>query len=221
MSSILKVALLGSRNTTTTFLPSRDIPPLTDYIILITGAAGDLGRQTAIELFRHGRPAHIYVADLPRDDNGASALEAIRAQVPDEIKDAVKLTYLGMDLASFDSIRECVRLLKEREERLDVVICNAGIMPVSTGLTREGYEVVFGVNYLGHALLVRLLVGMMVQTVEEKKGGGRIVFVASEGHSMAPKGGVVFEKLRTECKDLVSCPWQGWEKEGLMKTGSL
>ncbi|KAK5664036.1 hypothetical protein OQA88_250 [Cercophora sp. LCS_1] len=219
--SMAKVTLLGSENAsrstkTPTFLPSRDIPLLTDRVILITGAAGDLGRQTAIELFRHGKPAHIYVADLPRPDGGAAALDAIRAEVPDDIKDAVKLTFLDLDLGSFESIQKCVQTFKEGEKRLDVLICNAGIMPVRTGLTKDGYELVFGVNYLGHALLTRLLLPVMSETVGTGQSDVRVVFVASEGHAMAPKGGVVFDGLRTECKGLSHYKRYGQSKIALI-----
>ncbi|KAK6081580.1 cytochrome P450 [Seiridium cupressi] len=69
---MFRVVLLGSRNDAPRgaagFDPAKDIPSLADKIVMITGAAGFLGRQTAIELARYGRPACIYVADLPRDE---------------------------------------------------------------------------------------------------------------------------------------------------------
>ncbi len=71
-----RVTLFGSRNTNkgAAFEPGRDIPSLAGKVVLITGAAGDLGRNTAIQLARNGRPARIYVAGLPRDDNAKTAV---------------------------------------------------------------------------------------------------------------------------------------------------
>lgn len=74
------------------------------------------------------------------------------------------------------------------------------------GMTEEGYELHFGVNYVGHALLAKLLIPVMQQTAE--RGGGhvlrtRIVIASSEGYAMAPKGGVAFDKLVTNCEDMV------------------
>ncbi|KAJ8129330.1 hypothetical protein O1611_g4302 [Lasiodiplodia mahajangana] len=68
LMEMARVTLFGSRNTGNgaSFEPARDIPSLAGKVVLITGAVGDLGRSTAVELARYGRPACIYVADLPR-----------------------------------------------------------------------------------------------------------------------------------------------------------
>ena len=72
-----RVTLFGSHNSIkgAAFEPKRDIPSLAGKVVLITGAAGDLGRNTAIQLARYsyGRPARLYIADLPHDDKTALA----------------------------------------------------------------------------------------------------------------------------------------------------
>ncbi|KAK1751768.1 NAD(P)-binding protein [Echria macrotheca] len=201
--SIIKVAFFGSKNESKDFDPARDIQPLTGRVILITGAAGDLGRQTAIDLARHGRPAQIVIADLPRDAAGVeAALSAIRTALPPDTASTVRLDFLPIDLSSFASIRSAASaFLSLSSNRLDILILNAGIMPVSHGVTSDGYEKVFGVNYLGHALLTRLLLPTLQSTTSMNQDV-RIVIVASEGHAMAPKGGIVFDTLKTEAKKL-------------------
>ncbi|KAK0646619.1 hypothetical protein B0T16DRAFT_327785 [Cercophora newfieldiana] len=219
MASFLKVTLFGSSNSkATAFTPATDIPSLAGRTILITGGAGDLGRAAAISLAAHGLPAHIIIADLPRDSAAQeTALSAIRSALPAAAQESVKLSFLDLDLGSLDAVADAARRFREvaPEGRLDLLVLNAGIMPVKAGTTRDGYEVAFGVNYLGHALLARLLLPMMVET-QKVQGDVRVVVVASEGHSMAPKGGVVFEKVKGDCKDMTYFRRYGQSKVALI-----
>ena len=212
-----RVTLFGSSNKAgTAFDPARDIPSLAGNVVLITGAAGDLGRQTAMMLARHGRPARIYVADLPRDEAAKKAVvdritqEAYsESSTPesDTTTPRTEVRFLDLDLTSFESVRACAADFVAKEDRLDILFLNAGIIRVATGTTKEGFEVHFGLNYLGHALLSRLLVPTMLRTAQQQSGADvRVVVVSSEGHAMAPKGGVQFDKLRTNCADMVRYP---------------
>jgi NAD(P)-dependent dehydrogenase (short-subunit alcohol dehydrogenase family) len=198
-----RVTLFGSGNQRgVNFDSARDIPPLTGKVILITGGAGDLGKQVAIEFARH-KPARIYVADLPRDDDGESVISAIRDAVSDK---NAPISYLEVDLSSFESIKKATAKFCAAEERLDIAVLNAGIMRVRPGTTTEGYEIAFGINYLGHALLTKLLMPTFLRTAELPGADVRIVAVSSEGHAMAPKGGILFDKLKGPCEDVVSFP---------------
>jgi retinol dehydrogenase-12 len=208
-----RVTLFGSRNTSkgAAFESARDIPSLAGKVVLITGAAGDLGRNTAIQLARYGRPARIYVADLPRNDDAKTAV-ALRitheayGEVPADTKAAGPLTeirYLDLDLSSLESVRKCAADFVAQEQRLDILYLNAGIIRVAPGVTAEDYEIHFGINYLGHALLSRLLVPTMLRTIQQQPDV-RIVIVSSEGHVIAPKGGIDFNKLKTNGADIVS-----------------
>ncbi|RYP09150.1 hypothetical protein DL765_008541 [Monosporascus sp. GIB2] len=179
-----RVTLFGSPNNAsqdggaTAFVPARDIPSLVGKVVLITGAAGDLGRQTAIELARYGRPARIYVADLPRDDDTKKAL--VRQITYEAYGDSqsdmdvagphTEIRFLELDLSSLDNVRKCAADFVAQEKRLDILILNAGIIRVRPGVTREGYEIHFGINYLGHALLSRLLVPKMLLTAQQQPG---------------------------------------------------
>lgn len=209
-----RVTFFGSRNNPSngaSFEPARDIPSLAGKVVLITGAAGDLGRQTAVGLARYGRPARIYVADLPRDERakeeainritreayGESSSEGSEAAARTEIR------FLDLDLTYFQSVQKCAAEFTAKESRLDILVLNAGIIRVPAGITTEGYEVHFGLNYLGHALLSRLLVPVMLRTAQQLDADVRVVVVSSEGYAMAPKGGIRFDKLKTTCADMV------------------
>jgi NAD(P)-dependent dehydrogenase (short-subunit alcohol dehydrogenase family) len=57
----------------------------------------------------------------------------------------------------------------------------------------DGYEAQFGTNYMGHALLTKLLLPTLLKTAEDPAADVRIVNVSSIGHHMAPPGGIIFE----------------------------
>ncbi|KAI1498095.1 NAD(P)-binding protein [Biscogniauxia marginata] len=189
-------------------------PPPRVHFRQITGAAGDLGRQTAIELARYGRPARIYVADLPHDEDAKVALaqqityEAYGDFQPDTdvTGQLTEIRFLELDLSSLDSVRKCAADFVAQEKQLDIIFLNTGIIRVATGVTTEGYEIHFGVNYLGHALLSSLLPGADV----------RIVIVSSEGHLNAPKDGIDFNKLKTDCADIPYAKRYGQNKVALI-----
>lgn len=211
---IARVSLFGSRNDDgVSFDPTRDIPSLTGKVILITGAVGGLGRQMAVQLARYGRPARLYIADLPRKEGPKKELlhsiarEAYgEVSKPEDIKITSmpsELRYLNLDLTLFESVHKCASDIAAREERLDILVLNAGTMRVAAGTTEEGYEVHFGLNYLGHALLARLLVSMMVRTKQKPGADVRIIIVSSEKHAVAPEGGIRFDRLKTGCAEMV------------------
>jgi retinol dehydrogenase-12 len=215
--NIVRVTLLGSHNIAarpgaSAFDPARDIPSLAGKVILITGAAGDLGRQTATELARHGRPARIYVADLPRDEK---AKKAITDQITDDAyRDAgpklktgavirTDIRYLELDLGSFDSVRKCASIFNDLEPRLDILFLNAGLIRASPMMTTDGYELHFGVNYLGHALLAQLLMPVLIRTTQQQADSDvRVIILSSEGHIAAPKNGIDLTKVQTNCADM-------------------
>lgn len=78
----------------------------------------------------------------------------------------------SLDLSSLDSVRMFVRLFQEKQLPLHVLINNAGIFN-TRGLTQEGFELIWGTNYLGHFLLTHLLLDKL------KSVSSRIIMVAS------------------------------------------
>ncbi|KAI0484411.1 hypothetical protein GGR56DRAFT_613725 [Xylariaceae sp. FL0804] len=224
LKEMARVTLFGSRNASRSskrsFDPASDIPDLSGKVIFITGAAGDLGRQTAVELARYGHPARIYVADLPRDTDAKNGvIELIRSSSHDEHGDrqAPEVRFLDLDLTVFESIRQCAADFVAQEERLDILVLNAGIIRVKPETTREGYEVHFGLNYLGHALLSRLLIPAMLRTADAQADAGvRIVVVSSEGHAVTPGGGFQLDELKSDCADMSYAQRYGQSKLALI-----
>lgn len=98
----------------------------------------------------------------------------------------------------------------EREKRLDCLINNAGIMAVPAGETAEGYEIQFGTNHMGHALLTRLLLPTLQATAKEHGGDVRIINLTSEGHKFARTGTTLLNDK--ELKLLGPWPRYGYSK---------
>ena len=84
-----------------------------------------------------------------------------------------------LDLGSFDSIRKFAETIERDFPVVDALVNNAGIYPMSEEYTAEGFEMQFGVNYLGHFLLSHLLLPVL-----SKAPAARIVHVSSVGHMM-------------------------------------
>ena len=85
--------------------------------------------------------------------------------------------YNKLDLSSLESIRNFVNEYKKSNlPPLKGLVCNAGIITKENQLTKEGYERTFGVNHLGHFLLVNLLLDELVQPA-------KIIVVSSNTHN--------------------------------------
>ncbi|CAG8403693.1 unnamed protein product [Penicillium salamii] len=174
----------------TKFNPNKDIPDLSGQVILVTGGNAGLGFETIKELAKH-RPAHIYLA-------ARSAEKAVKAIQDMRESDDVTapISFLQLDLSSFDSVKKAASKFNQAESRLDILINNAGIMMTAEGLTQEGYETQFGTNVMGHALLVQLLLPTLTRTATINPET-RVVTLSSASESMAPKDIYKFDELKT------------------------
>ena len=79
-------------------------------------------------------------------------------------------------------------------------------MAVPLGLTADGYEIQFGTNHLGHALLIKHMLPTMLRTAKDN-GDARIVCLTSTGFNVAPKAGIIFKDLRTTMDMGVGSTW--------------
>ncbi|KAL8834110.1 MAG: hypothetical protein Q9170_003913 [Blastenia crenularia] len=121
-----------------------------------------------------------------------SAIRDIKAIVP-----TANVIFLQLDLASLKSVKEASDTFLASSNRLDLLINNAGIMAQPDSLTADGYEVQFGTNHMGHALLTKLLLPMLHKTSQQPGSDVRVVTLTSEGHKWTPKGGIDFPTTTT------------------------
>ena len=173
------------------FDSERDIPPLDGKVILVTGGNNGLGKQCVLEYARHN-PAEIWLA-ARNLDKAQAAVDDIQAQ----LKVPVNIKLLELDLSSLASVQRAAEAFKAKAARLDILMLNAGIMSTPPGLTTDGYEVQVATNYLGHALFAKLLLPVLNHTGSMPGADVRVVMLSSDAHRWAPKGGIVFNTLKT------------------------
>ena len=167
---------------------TQDTTSLRGKNVLITGANTGIGRVTARELARRG--AHVFVAGKSQQRT-QDLIDEVRA-----IKGAGPIEWLALDLADLASVRSCATAFLARKLPLHILINNAGLAG-NRGLTKDGFELAFGVNHLGHFLLTDLL----LQRIKES-APARIVTVSSRAH--------------TRCKEIA---WHGLRKRTATFTG--
>jgi NAD(P)-dependent dehydrogenase (short-subunit alcohol dehydrogenase family) len=143
-----------------------------------------------LELAKHN-PAAIYFSGRSAV-RGAAVIEEAKAVAP-----SVEVTFIALDLASLATVVDGVREFMTGSSRLDILMCNAGVMALPPGLTADGYEVQFGTNHVGHALLVKLLLPTLLRTSRMPGAEVRVVFNTSLGFRGHPSGGVIFEDLKS------------------------
>lgn len=162
---------------------------LSGRTFLVTGANTGIGLATARSLA--GRGGRVYLACRSKQKGEAAAAALAAATGADEVK------FLPLDLADLASVRECAQRFLALDEPLDVLINNAGLGG-RRGLTRDGFELMFGVNHLGHFALTTALLGRLTSSE------ARIVNVASDAHYQAR--GIDFDALRRPARGITGMP---------------
>ncbi|KAL8983366.1 MAG: hypothetical protein Q9177_004999 [Variospora cf. flavescens] len=195
------------------FDPVKAIPNLSGKVIFITGGTGGIGKAAVLTLAAHN-PAHIYFTGRNASAGSAVVSEARKLHPSNS---PPLITFIQCDLSSS---REDIRVALAdnfRSSRLDILIANAGVMAIPAGLTAEGFEVQFGTNYLGHAVLLWLLRPLMLRTARDMsdtggRGDARFVAVSSLGHTLAPRRGIEFDMLE---KPDAGTTWQRYGQSKL------
>ena len=173
------------------FKPSTDIPSLDGKVILVTGGNIGLGKQCILEYARHN-PAQLWLA-ARSTTKAQAAIDEIQKQLPTP----APIKILELDLSSLASVRTAAKKFLQEAPRLDILMLNAGIMAAPPGTTADGFELQFGTNYLGHALLAKLLLPVLETTAKIPDSSVRILSLTSYGHNMAPASGIDFDSLTT------------------------
>src|SRR3954468_10271591 len=145
---------------------------------VVTGANSGLGLETVRALGGLGANVIMTARDM---DRGQAALDELLAAQPE-----AEIELRELDLADLDSVCEFASTVGE----LDVLINNAGVMMPPHGRTRQGYELQFGVNHLGHFALTGLLLDRIARSQ-----GGRGGTVSSNLHK---RGRIHFDALHGE-----------------------
>jgi NAD(P)-dependent dehydrogenase (short-subunit alcohol dehydrogenase family) len=159
-----------------------DIPPQAGRTIVVTGANGGLGFETALALAR--KQARVIMA-CRNTEKAAEAADTILRQIPD-----ARLDVVALDLGDLASVRRAAAGIGAMSDRLDVLVNNAGVMAIPRRTTADGFEMQLGTNHLGHFALTGLLLPKLLETPE-----ARVVTVSSLMHQY---GKIRFDDLQGE-----------------------
>ncbi|MBO0681487.1 SDR family NAD(P)-dependent oxidoreductase [Mycolicibacterium sp. S2-37] len=161
-----------------------DIPDQTGRTAVITGANTGLGYETARALAGRGARVVLAVRNL---DKGKAAADLIARRFP-----GADVAVQELDLTSLASVESAAEGLKAGNDRIDLLINNAGVMTTPKSTTQDGFELQFGTNHLGHFALTGRLLDRLLETP-----GSRVVTVSSMGHRFA-LAGIRFDDLQSE-----------------------
>jgi protochlorophyllide reductase len=134
----------------------QDIPDLNGKIAIVTGANSGLGFESTKELARHGAIVVMAVRNMQK---GEKALADILQEVPE-----AKLDLMELDNAALSSVHAFADAFKEKYDRLDILMNNAGVMAIPRQETADGFEMQLGVNHLAHFALTGLLLNVLTNT---------------------------------------------------------
>ncbi|KAK6200719.1 hypothetical protein LQW54_009600 [Pestalotiopsis sp. IQ-011] len=98
-----------------------------------------------------------------------------------DLAQSPRVTLLELDLESLDSVRSCAKEFLSRSQKLNVLICNTGVMTPPEGRTKDGFETQFGTNHLSHFLLINLLLPTLISSATPTISS-RVVILASIAH---------------------------------------
>lgn len=168
----------------TTHWTTNNIPDLNGRIAIVTGANSGIGYETARALAVKGATVVMACRNLEKANLAANEIRLGNKQA--------KLDIIQLDLADLASVRKFAATFKAHYTSLDLLINNAGIMIPPFTQTRDGFEVQFGANHLGHFALTGLLLDVLLATPN-----ARIVNVSSGAHRMGT-GTIDFDNLNAE-----------------------
>ncbi|KAF5284300.1 hypothetical protein FQA39_LY04593 [Lamprigera yunnana] len=155
---------------------------------IVTGSNTGIGRVTVEDFYRRGARVIMACRNLMKAD---LAEEEITKKYSG-VKNLGEIVVVHLNLASMESIRICATKLLNEEEKINLLINNAGVMACPKSKTEDGFEMQFGTNHLGHFLFTLLLLPKMI-----KSSPSRIVNVASVAHNLLI-GPINFDDLNWE-----------------------
>lgn len=172
--SPVKATITGIRDLFKKHIPAgelKDDDRLDGKRVVITGASSGLGFATAVEMAKRG----------------AEVIMAVRSGIPSKgekvkkLSGSDKVSMLYVELSDIDSLYKFADQLKEKYNKIDILICNAAVVPKKSRKTPQGLEQMFMVNYFTKFLLVNRLLEL---EIFNRLSGQvpRIIFVSSESH---------------------------------------
>ncbi|KAF8883529.1 NAD-P-binding protein [Infundibulicybe gibba] len=155
----------------------QDVPSLEGKVFVVTGGNSGLGLETIKVLVSRG--AKVYMASRSEE----KAKQAISEVEKETGKSPV---FLKLDLADLDSVKAAAEEFLKAETRLDVLYNSGGVMiPPIGDVTKQGYDLQFGTNVLGHFYLTKLLLPTLIETAKNSSDHhARVITISSGAHHL-------------------------------------
>jgi NAD(P)-dependent dehydrogenase (short-subunit alcohol dehydrogenase family) len=177
-----------------------DIPDQTGRTAIVTGSNSGIGYEAARMLALKG--ADVVLA-CRSAEKAKAAQERILAEKPKG-----RVSFSPLDLSDLESVAAFASSFLAKNARLDLLINNAGVMVPPLGRTKQGFELQFGTNHLGHFALTARLLPLLEQTK-----GSRVVVVASTAQNV---GRIVLDDLNWERRS-----YRAWLAYGQSKLANM
>lgn len=150
-----------------------NIPNLSGKLAVVTGGNAGLGIHTVHQLLMHGADVIVASRSVERGEAAVAELGPQRGHAE----------VLPLDLADLSSVRAFADEVKAKHDKIDLLINNAGVMMTDAAVTKDGFELQFGTNHLGHFALTGLLIDQVLAAPNS-----RIVNLSSLAHNWGDMG---------------------------------
>jgi NAD(P)-dependent dehydrogenase (short-subunit alcohol dehydrogenase family) len=160
----------------------KNIPDQTGKTVIVTGANVGIGFETVLALYEAGANVILACRNLKNAENALNKLQELNGR--GTLKTGV------LDLSDLSSVKEFADTFLQKHKQLDILINNAGVAMPPASKTTEGYELQFGVNFLGHFALTGHLYPLLKATPNS-----RVVTLSSNGYQAAE---IDFDNLKSE-----------------------
>lgn len=179
------------------------IPDMTGKTAIITGpTVGGIGYVSALELARKG--AHVIMAGRSAK-KGQEAVDGIKKQLGEK----ADIHFQELDLSDLNSVKHFAEAFAKTGKPLHILMNNAGVMACPFSLTKQGIEMQFGTNHVGHYLLAKKLLPALKQGQPS-----RIVSVSSAAHYMPEYLGLNMTDVFAESEANYG-PWSAYGRSKL------
>lgn len=153
---------------------------------IVTGSNTGIGKCTVLDFVKRGARVIMACRSVEKAEAAAKEIHEATKDVPG----AGTVHVVKLDLGSLTSVRQCAKELLQNENRINLLVNNAGIMACPQTKTEDGFETQFGVNHLGHFLFTCLLLPRIIRSAP-----ARIVTVSSKLHE---NGNINFDDVNLE-----------------------
>ncbi|KAF2497067.1 NAD(P)-binding protein [Lophium mytilinum] len=188
-------------------LTEADLPTLAGKTYFITGGAAGIGKELARMLYSANATVYIAGRSLANIEKATKEIIENPSGGMTFPQTGGRIVPLILDLGDLTTIKAAVQELEKKVTKLDMVLFNAGVMTPPVGAkTAQGYELQWGTNVVGHFLLQKLMMPLLLASAQDDEEPLRIIWVSSDGSMMSPSpDGVYWDNINNANGKL--SPW--------------